>query len=240
MTTIRRNRLPRHPAGNTDSRTPRTPATTDRRDGDTGLVRLALTDPPAERTTLDGARWPRTRSLSDELPGLVEELHRRGVRVTRAAYNPDAWETAPRRLGADGHTIRLGWFRRIDSQLLNLAGDTTRGRLDLLVVPPETAAAALRRRVRPRQPAHTHRGARLAAPGSGDLLVTQAVTEEGDLGGQHTEDDRGDQLPPGRTDQHEGHPRRAEGAPGEHERREVVGRASLQWPAERIREDSSA
>jgi hypothetical protein len=141
MTTIRRNRVPGHPAGNTDSTSPRTPATTDRRDRDAEPVRLALTDPPAERTTLDGAWWPRTRSLSDELPGLVEELDRRGVRVTRVAYNPDAWRTAPRRLAADGRTIRLGWFRRIDPQLLNLSGDTARGRLDLLIVPPETAAA---------------------------------------------------------------------------------------------------
>jgi hypothetical protein len=77
-------------------------------------------------------------------PGLVQELHRRGVRVTRVAYNPDAWETAPRRLAADRRTIRLGWFRSIDPQLLDLTGDTTRGRLDLLVVPPDTAAAAAR------------------------------------------------------------------------------------------------
>jgi len=142
MTTIRRNRVPGHPAADTDSTTPKTPATPDRRGGDADPVRLALIDPPAERTTLDGAWWPRTRSLSDELPRLVEELDRRGVRVTRVAYNPDAWEAAPRRLAADGRTIRLGWFRSIDPQLLDLTGDTTRGRLDLLVVPPETAAAA--------------------------------------------------------------------------------------------------
>jgi Family of unknown function (DUF5994) len=144
MTTIRRNRVPGHPAGDTDSTTPRTPATPHRRDGDADPVRLALIDPPAERTTLDGAWWPRTRSLSDELPGLVEELDRRGVRVTRVAYNPAAWEPAPQRLAAEGRTIRLGWFRSIDPQLLDLTGDTTRGRLDLLVVPPETAAAAAR------------------------------------------------------------------------------------------------
>jgi hypothetical protein len=56
-------------------------------------------------------------------------------------YNPDGWETAPRRLAADGRTIRLGWFRSIDPQLLALTGDTNRGRLDLLVIPPETTGA---------------------------------------------------------------------------------------------------
>jgi hypothetical protein len=119
-------------------------APADAGDDDGDDVRLALIDPPAERTTLDGAWWPRTRSLTGELPALVEELHRRGIRVTRAAYNPDGWDPAPRRLAADGRIIRLGWFRSIDPQLLNLTGDFTRGRIDLLVVPPDTPAAAAR------------------------------------------------------------------------------------------------
>lgn len=142
MTTIRRTRVPERPpadAGTSDSRTAGTPR---RPVGDVDPVRLALIDPPAERTTLDGAWWPRSRNLSDALPGLVQELHRRGIRVTRVAYNREAWEPAPRRLAADGRIIRLGWFRSIDPQLLNLTGDFTRGRLDLLVIPPDTGAAA--------------------------------------------------------------------------------------------------
>jgi len=107
-------------------------------------VRLVLIDPPAPRTTLDGAWWPRSRSLTRELPGLVEELHRRGIRMTRVAYNPQAWDPAPRRLEADDRVVRLGWFRGIDPQLLNLTGDFTRGRLDLLVVPPEATRAVAR------------------------------------------------------------------------------------------------
>ena len=77
---------------------------------------LALIDPPAARTTLDGAWWPRTRDLTSELSPLVEELRRRGFTVTRVAYNPDLWEPTARRLHADGRTIRLGWFRSIDPQ----------------------------------------------------------------------------------------------------------------------------
>jgi Family of unknown function (DUF5994) len=127
MTTIRRTRVPERRAEAA---------------GDANPVRLALIDPPARRTTLDGAWWPRSRSLSDDLPSLVQELHRRGIRVTRVTYNPDGWEPAPGRLAADGRTIRLGWFRTIDRQLLNLTGDTKRGRLDLLVIPPDAGAAA--------------------------------------------------------------------------------------------------
>ena len=144
MTTIRRNRFPEHPAVDTGSTTPTTPGTPHRRATAADPVRLALISPPAERTRLDGAWWPRTRSLSDELPGLVEEFRGRGIRVRRVAYNPDAWDPAPRRLAADGRTIRLGWFRSIDPQLLNLTGDTNPSRLDLLVVPPDTSAAVAR------------------------------------------------------------------------------------------------
>ena len=141
MTTIRRTRVPEHPAVDPATSASRNAGTPRRRVGDADRVRLALIDPPAARTTLDGAWWPRTRSLSDDLPGLVQELHRRGIRVTRVAYNPDAWEAAPRRMAADGRIIRLGWFRSIDPQLLALTGDTRRGRLDLLVIPPDTPAA---------------------------------------------------------------------------------------------------
>src|SRR5947209_583589 len=142
MTTIRRTRVPASAGVDTDSTTARTAGTPHPRPGDADPVRLTLIDPPGQRTTLDGAWWPRTRSLSDELPGLVQELHRRGIRVTRVTYNPEAWEPAPRRLAADGRIIRLGWFRSIDPQLLDLTGDSQRGRLDLLVILPDTSAAA--------------------------------------------------------------------------------------------------
>lgn len=170
MTTIRRTRLPRSRPADVESGLPGIPVTApaDAGDDDGDDVRLALIDPPAERTTLDGAWWPRTRSLTGELPALVEELHRRGIRVTRAAYNPDGWDPAPRRLAADGRIIRLGWFRSIDPQLLNLTGDFTRGRIDLLVVPPDTRRSrpsSLHRGHRTNQPADPQCTARRSAAG---------------------------------------------------------------------------
>ena len=144
MTTIRRTRLSPGRRENMENGVPELSATasTDAGNADGDTVRLALIDPPAERTTLDGAWWPRSRSLTAELPGLVEDLHHRGIRVTRVAYHPDGWDPAPRRLTADGRIIRLGWFRRLDPQLLNLTGDFTRGRIDLLVVPPDATPHA--------------------------------------------------------------------------------------------------
>jgi hypothetical protein len=144
MTTIRVTRRPRIPPEVVEGTMTPPSGPRDTRPAE-DAVRLALIDPPAARTTLDGAWWPRSRDLTHELAPLVEELHRRGVRVTRVAYHPDAWESATRRLTADGRAIRLGWFRRMDRQALNLTGDVRRRRLDLLVVPPDTPAPAARR-----------------------------------------------------------------------------------------------
>jgi len=110
-------------------------------------VRLALLDPvgggPA---ALDGAWWPRSRSLTEELPALIADLHRRGIRVTRVAYNRNTWEVTPRRLPADDRVIRLGWFQGLDPHLLSLSsGAGGQTRLDLLVIPPCTSEPVARR-----------------------------------------------------------------------------------------------
>ena len=109
-------------------------------------VRLTLMHPgPAQTPMLDGAWWPRSSSLSDELPGLITELRHRDLPITRVTYNPELWDPAPRRLRADGRVIRLGWFRSIDRHLLCLTGGYGDDRLELLVVPPETSAAVAAR-----------------------------------------------------------------------------------------------
>jgi hypothetical protein len=104
-------------------------------------VRLLLLAPDTRHTTtLDGAWWPQSTDLALELPALVAELHRRGRRVSRAAYHPSLWGPAPRVLQADGRTIHIGWFRSIDPHLISLTGGSGE-RLELLVVPPDTAEA---------------------------------------------------------------------------------------------------
>jgi hypothetical protein len=104
-----------------------------------------MDQPSARRATLDGAWWPRTSNLSQELPALVEELHHRGVRVTRVGYSAARWDPVSTRLAADGRVIRLGWFGTIDPQLLSLTGDLTRTRVDLLVLPPDATEATARK-----------------------------------------------------------------------------------------------
>jgi hypothetical protein len=94
-----------------------------------------------------------------ELPELIAELDRRGVRVERFTYPLDAWEPAPRKLVVPGRVVRTGGFRSMDAQVVCLTWARGARRADLLVVPPETdvvtGARALRlctRRGLPRSP----------------------------------------------------------------------------------------
>ena len=125
---------------------------------------------PHHPTTLDGAWWPRSTSLAADLPFLVAELHRKGIRITRAAYHPAQWDPAPAKIDADGRAVRVGWFRSMDAHLISLRGSNGE-RVDLLVVPPDTAATTA---------AHAMV---LAAAGSNRLSATAvlAAAESGDV-----------------------------------------------------------
>jgi hypothetical protein len=123
-------------------------------------VRVSLRDDAGSgRSAFDGAWFPRSRDLAVEVPELIAELDRRGVRVERFTYSLDAWLPAPRRLVVQDRTVRTGGFRSMDPQIVCLTWAGGGYRADLLVVPPETdvltGARALRlctRRGLPRSP----------------------------------------------------------------------------------------
>jgi hypothetical protein len=102
--------------------------------------RLRLDATGDRRTLLDGGWWPRSTDPVAELPGLVlaiDELH---GPVSRLILSAEGWDSHPRRLSLDGRILRLGYFTSQSPSLLTaLCRD---GRVDLLVVPPETADAA--------------------------------------------------------------------------------------------------
>jgi hypothetical protein len=81
---------------------------------------------------LTGTWAPASANLSNELPRVIAELHRRGVRIYRIAYNPRRWDPAPRSLAADGRTVHLGLFRTLEPDLLILQGSAGE-RVDLSV-----------------------------------------------------------------------------------------------------------
>ncbi|MGY1602446.1 DUF5994 family protein [Geodermatophilus sp. SYSU D00815] len=113
----------------------------------------------ASDSAFDGAWWPRGYDLTVELPELIAELGRRGVRVERFTYSLEAWEQIPRKIAVLGRVIRTGGFRSMDRQVVCISWEGGAKRADLLVVPPETdvvtGARALRlctRRGLPRSP----------------------------------------------------------------------------------------
>jgi hypothetical protein len=123
-------------------------------------VRVSLrADAGTGGSAFDGAWFPRSRDLTVEVPELIAELDRRGVRIERFTYALDAWSPAARKVVVQGRTVRTGGFRSMDPGIVCLTWDGGSKRADLLVVPPETdvltGARALRLAVRrglPRSP----------------------------------------------------------------------------------------
>ncbi|MER7569155.1 DUF5994 family protein [Streptomyces sp. NPDC097941] len=108
-------------------------------------ARLALKPYGASRGLLDGAWWPRSRDLLSELPALTDALDSLWGRITRIAVNPEYWPVIPRKVSANGHVVKVGWFTpEIDPHKLLLLSYGT-GRWDLLIIPPETGAESAAR-----------------------------------------------------------------------------------------------
>ena len=102
-------------------------------------VRVSIrADAGSGDSPFDGAWFPRSRDLAVELPELIAELERRGIRVERFTYPLTAWPAVPRKLVVSGRVIRTGGFRSMDAQVVCLTWDGGTRRADLLVVPPET------------------------------------------------------------------------------------------------------
>jgi hypothetical protein len=104
-----------------------------------------VSGPPAGQVELDGAWWPRSRDLEQELPPLADVLDPLWGRITRIAVNPRYWPILPRRIFVNDHVVKVGWFTsELDPhKILLLSGAA--GLWDLLVVPPETDDAAAAR-----------------------------------------------------------------------------------------------
>ncbi|WP_329126328.1 DUF5994 family protein [Streptomyces sp. NBC_01465] len=110
----------------------------------TPVARLALKSLTGSGL-LDGAWWPRSRDLAAELPALADVLDPLWGRITRVAVNPMFWPVVPRKVAIRDRVLKVGWFTpELDPHKLLLLSYST-GRWDLLVIPPETGAAAAAR-----------------------------------------------------------------------------------------------
>ncbi|MFF4350186.1 DUF5994 family protein [Streptomyces sp. NPDC001530] len=108
-------------------------------------ARLCLTPAGSVPGLLDGAWWPRSRDLSRELPALIDVLDACWGRITRVAVNPAHWPVIPHKVPMAGHTVHVGWFADEQDPHKLILLSYTAGRWDLLVIPPETGAAAAAR-----------------------------------------------------------------------------------------------
>jgi hypothetical protein len=66
-------------------------------------------------------------------------------RITRVTVNPAHWPVIPHKVPVAGHTVHVGWFRDEQDPHKLILLSYTAGRWDLLVIPPETGAAAAAR-----------------------------------------------------------------------------------------------
>lgn len=117
-------------------------------------IRLTLKLDSRPTGVVDGAWWPHSRVLIDELPELMACLDDRIGPVSRVAYSLVTWPAAPRRAIVGGRIVRLGGFRSISGDVIDLFGP--RGRVCLLVIPPGIASShALRALERAAAPGNT-------------------------------------------------------------------------------------
>lgn len=65
--------------------------------------------------------------------------------MARVIYDLNYWTPSKRRLMADGHLVRLGGFSTADPRHVSFIEASGRGRIDVMVIDPETTAAVAER-----------------------------------------------------------------------------------------------
>ena len=104
-------------------------------------VRLSLKPSSSARGALDGAWWPRSTDPAIELVALSEELAARRARVRRIGLTMTGWDSAPGRIWlASGRRVAVDWFRISGGRVVRILGADNQ-RIDLLLIPADTAPA---------------------------------------------------------------------------------------------------
>nr|WP_263972651.1 DUF5994 family protein [Streptomyces resistomycificus] len=100
---------------------------------------------PSAGPGLDGAWWPRSRDLPSELSALADVLDPLWGRISRIAVDARHRPTLPPTILVNGHQVKVGWSTSEPDPHAILLLSHTAGRWNLLVIPPETAAASAAR-----------------------------------------------------------------------------------------------
>ncbi|MFI1157000.1 DUF5994 family protein [Streptomyces sioyaensis] len=138
-------------------------------------LRLALASTDTPGALLDGAWWPRSRDLTEELPALTAVLDPLWGRITHVTVNPTLWPVIPRKVPVDGHVVGVGWFKAEQDPHKLLLLSYTVGRWDLLVIPPQTdPAIAVWLMTAATGPLRSHTASDLLERGASQRIVTEA------------------------------------------------------------------
>ena len=105
--------------------------------GPKNTPRLRLKPKAPTTGHVDGAWWPRSDDLTNELPDLLSVLSVRLGVIDRVMYNLAEWAKVPQRLTTGGRAVRLDGYRLQPANTLQVRG-MGREQILLLVVPPHT------------------------------------------------------------------------------------------------------
>ena len=104
-------------------------------------ARIRFRQPVRTSGYIDAAWWPRSSSLADELPALMDVLWTASRNINRITYNLGSWDAAPRRMQIEDRTVRLGGFATSNPATVRLSDAWGQERIDILVIAPETDPA---------------------------------------------------------------------------------------------------
>lgn len=106
----------------------------------TGDARVTLMPKRPASEHFDGAWWPRSRHLVEELPGLVASVSDRLGPVVLVGYRRNGWDETPPLVDVGGQTVELLGFTSDEPASVVLIGEDGR-HLTLHVVRPDAGAA---------------------------------------------------------------------------------------------------
>ncbi|WP_193048058.1 DUF5994 family protein [Mycolicibacterium baixiangningiae] len=108
-----------------------------------GSGRLTICDKAPVPGAVDGAWWPRSGDLGEELPDLVAVLSRLIGPVRRVVYDPASWKSAPSRIIHRNHAVAVDAYRLVAHDTIYLVGSHSRDAL-LYVIPSDLPAPMAR------------------------------------------------------------------------------------------------
>jgi hypothetical protein len=107
-------------------------------------TRLALCERDDTRTAVDGAWWPKSLDLSQELPDLLAVFGLWIGAVHRVIYDPSLWLPAPTRVIRHSAMVSLNPYRLVFGDTIYLMGTHSRDAV-LFVLPPSSSGEEARR-----------------------------------------------------------------------------------------------